>query len=392
MFRRKLSSTVVMTAVTSPLEALPGGTSAASLQAAEAGLAWWTDAIIYQIYPRSFTDANGDGIGDLPGIATRLPYLKRLGVDALWLSPFYQSPQADAGYDVADYRAVDPLFGTLEDFDRLLHEAHGLGIKVIVDLVPNHSSDEHAWFQAALKSPPGSPERARYLFRDGRGANGELPPNNWHSVFGGQAWSRASGDRQWYLHLFDSKQPDLNWDNPQVRAEFEDILRFWLERGVDGFRVDVAHGLIKASELPDTEIKKENGILVGPMWDQNGVHKIYRAWRRILDEYPGERMMVAEAVVGSHSRPNYLRPDEMQQAFNFDYLLLEGWEAAAFRNVIDASLALSAAVDATTTWVTSNYDVVRAPSRYGLSRPGTHPKGIDAAIGCTGFQDLKLKL
>jgi alpha-glucosidase len=379
MFRRKLSSTVVMTAVTSPLEALPGGTSAASLQAAEAGLAWWTDAIIYQIYPRSFTDANGDGIGDLPGIASRLPYLKRLGVDALWLSPFYQSPQADAGYDVADYRAVDPLFGTLEDFDRLLHEAHGLGIKVIVDLVPNHSSDEHAWFQAALKSPPGSAERARYLFRDGRGANGELPPNNWQSVFGGQAWSRAPGNRQWYLHLFDSKQPDLNWDNPQVRAEFEEVLRFWLDRGVDGFRVDVAHGLVKDAELPDAEHRKENGVLVGPMWDQDGVHEIYRAWRRILDEYPGERMMVAEAVVGPHSRPNYLRPDEMQQAFNFDYLLLEGWEAAAFRNVIDASLALSAAVGATTTWVTSNHDVVRAPSRYGLSRPGAHPKGIDAA-------------
>ncbi|WP_090624722.1 glycoside hydrolase family 13 protein [Azotobacter beijerinckii] len=368
-----------MTAVTSPLEALPGGASAASLQAAEAGLAWWTDAIIYQIYPRSFADANGDGIGDLPGIASRLPYLKRLGVDALWLSPFYRSPQADAGYDVADYREVDPLFGTLEDFDRLLHEAHALGIKVIVDLVPNHTSDEHAWFQAALKSPPGSPERARYLFRDGRSANGELPPNNWQSVFGGQAWSRAPGDHQWYLHLFDGKQPDLNWDSPQVRAEFEDVLRFWLDLGVDGFRVDVAHGLVKDSELPDAEHRKENGVLVGPMWDQDGVHEIYRAWRRILDEYPGERMMVAEAVVGSHSRPNYLRPDEMQQAFNFDYLLLEGWEAAAFRNVIDASLALSAAVGATTTWVTSNHDVVRAPSRYGLSKPGLHPRGIDAA-------------
>ncbi|WP_061291383.1 glycoside hydrolase family 13 protein [Azotobacter vinelandii] len=369
-----------MSAVNPSLETVRDGASADAPRAAEAGLAWWADAIIYQIYPRSFADANGDGIGDLPGITSRLPYLKRLGVDALWLSPFYKSPQADAGYDVADYRVVDPLFGTLEDFDRLLHEAHGLGIKVIVDLVPNHTSDEHAWFRAALQSPPGSAERARYLFRDGRGENGELPPNNWQSVFGGAAWSRAPGDRHWYLHLFDGKQPDLNRDNPQVRAEFEDVLRFWLDRGVDGFRVDVAHGLVKDSELPDAEQRKENGVLVGPMWDQDGVHEIYRAWHRILDQYPGERMMVAEAWVTPQERlTHYIRSDEMQQAFNFDYLLLENWDAGTFKSVIDASLSLAAEVSATTTWVTSNHDVVRAPSRYGLSRLGAHPKGIDAA-------------
>ena len=218
---------------------------------AVAGTEWWRSAVIYQIYPRSFADADGDGIGDLPGITSRLPYLARLGIDAIWLSPFYRSPQADAGYDVADYRLVDPLFGTLDDFERMRHQAHALGMKVIVDLVPNHTSDEHAWFQAALKSPPGSAERARYLFRNGKGPHGDLPPNNWQSVFGGNAWSRAPGDSQWYLHLFDRKQPDLNWDHPEVRAEFEDVLRFWLDRGVDGFRVDVAHGLIKAPGLPD---------------------------------------------------------------------------------------------------------------------------------------------
>jgi len=214
------------------------------------GAEWWRSAVIYQIYPRSFADFDGDGVGDLPGISTRLPYLARLGVDAVWLSPFYRSPQADAGYDVADYRAVDPLFGTLSDFDHLLQQAHALGMRVIVDLVPNHTSDEHAWFKAALASPAGSPERARYIFRDGHGAHGERPPNNWKSVFGGSAWSRAPGDRQWYLHLFDHRQPDLNWEHPEVRMELENVLRFWLDRGVDGFRVDVAHGLVKAPAFP----------------------------------------------------------------------------------------------------------------------------------------------
>jgi alpha-glucosidase len=257
------------------------------------GTEWWRTAVIYQIYPRSFADADGDGIGDLPGITSRLPYLARLGIDAIWLSPFYRSPQADAGYDVADYRLVDPLFGTLDDFERMRQQAHALSMKVIVDLVPNHTSNEHAWFQAALKSPPGSAERARYLFRDGKGPHGDLPPNNWQSVFGGNAWSRAPGDSQWYLHLFDRKQPDLNWDHPEVRAEFEDVLRFWLDRGVDGFRVDVAHGLIKAPGLPDwaghaamVEGAEGGDDDPGPMWDQEGVHEIYRSWRRLLDTYP----------------------------------------------------------------------------------------------------------
>jgi len=355
---------------------------------AHAGAEWWRSAVIYQIYPRSFADSDGDGIGDLPGITAKLPYLARLGVDAIWLSPFYRSPQADAGYDVADYRAVDPLFGTLDDFDRMLRGAHALSMKVIVDLVPNHTSDEHAWFQAALKSPPGSAERARYLFRDGRGAHGELPPNNWQSVFGGNAWSRAPGDSQWYLHLFDRKQPDLNWDHPEVRTEFEDVLRFWLERGVDGVRVDVAHGLIKAPGLPDwgghatmvegVEDGSGSSHTAGPMWDQDGVHEIYRSWRRVLDSYPGDRMMVAEAWIAPQSRlARYIRQDEMQQAFNFDYLLAH-WDAAELRAVIETSLAASAAVGAPTTWVMSNHDSVRHTSRYGLRKPGARPKGIDA--------------
>lgn len=348
--------------------------------------AWWRHAVIYQVYPRSFADGNGDGIGDLPGVTSRLPYLAALGVDAVWLSPFYRSPQADAGYDVSDYRDVDPLFGTLDDFDRMLQQAHRLGLRVIVDLVPNHTSDEHAWFRDALASPANSPERKRYLFRDGAGDNGELPPNNWQSIFGGRAWSKAPGDSQWYLHLFDSRQPDLDWNHPDVRDDFENVLRFWLDRGVDGFRVDVAHGLIKAEGLPDfaghvAMVEGSGGAHSnhGPMWDQEGVHEIYRSWRRVLDEYAGDRMMVAEAWVHPPARlARYVRADEMQQAFNFDYLLTH-WNADDFRAVIDRSLAVVGEVGAPTTWVMSNHDTVRHTSRYGLSVPGARPRGIDAA-------------
>ncbi|MCM2970920.1 glycoside hydrolase family 13 protein [Larsenimonas suaedae] len=342
--------------------------------------AWWRDAVIYQIYPRSFKDNNGDGIGDLPGVTSKLDYLAELGVDALWLSPFYRSPQADAGYDVADYRDVDPLFGTLADFDAMLEGAHARGLKIIVDLVPNHTSDEHVWFKAALNADPESPERDRYMFRTGKGEHAERPPNNWQSVFGGPAWTRVEGEDQWYLHLFDSKQPDLNWENPEVRAEFEDVLRFWLDRGVDGFRVDVAHGMIKAEGLPDfgqSQCMIEGGN-VGPMWDQDGVHEIYRAWRRVLDEYDGDRMMVAEAWVQPQERlARYVRPDEMQQAFNFDYLLAR-WNADALKSVIDTSIMHSDSVGAVPTWVMSNHDGVRHSSRLGLSDPGRRPNGLTA--------------
>ena len=294
--------------------------SAATSTPANAADDWRRTAVVYQVYPRSFADSNGDGVGDLPGITGRLDALAELGVDAVWLSPFYTSPQADAGYDVADYRNVDPIFGTLADFDALLEKAHSLGLKVIVDLVPNHSSDEHAWFKAALAAAPGSPERARYIFRDGRGENGELPPNNWESCFRGPAWTRTSNPDgtpgQWYLHLFDTKQPDWDWENPEVRAEFLSVLKFWLDRGADGFRVDVAHSLIKAPGLPDLdprvddgpEVDTEGAFMTGPMWDQDRVHEVYQSWRALLDGYtpdrdPGRRGLGAAAVPAGQLRP-----------------------------------------------------------------------------------------
>ncbi|RYU10758.1 DUF3459 domain-containing protein [Nocardioides iriomotensis] len=373
---------VVTSSATLPTTPL---TRSAADERDEADALWWHDAVVYQVYPRSFADGNGDGMGDLPGVTAKLPYLRDLGVDALWLSPYYVSPMADAGYDVADYRDIDPLFGSLADAEAMIAEAHRLGLKVIADLVPNHTSDEHAWFQAALAAGPGSPERDRFLFRDGRGADGELPPNDWRSVFGGQAWSRVTeadgSPGQWYLHIFDVKQADLNWHNAEVRAEFEEILRFWLDRGIDGFRVDVAHGMVKAEGLPDWDHEQE--MLDGanedgdrpPMWDQDGVHEIYRAWRQVLDSYEphGSRMMVAEAWVEPASRlARYLRPDEMHQAFNFHYLGSR-WAATDVREAIETSLEANEMVGAPTTWVLSNHDVVRHASRLGAAEePGRH--------------------
>ncbi|MFD1828418.1 MULTISPECIES: glycoside hydrolase family 13 protein [Streptomyces] len=333
---------------------------------------WWRDAVIYQVYPRSFADGNGDGMGDLAGVRARLPYLADLGVDAVWLSPFYASPQADAGYDVADYRAIDPMFGDLHDADALIRDAHELGLRIIVDLVPNHSSDQHEWFQRALREGPGSPLRDRYHFRPGRGPKGEEPPNDWESIFGGPAWTRTTNPDgtpgEWYLHLFAPEQPDFNWENEAVRDEFRSVLRFWLDMGVDGFRIDVAHGLVKAAGLPDmgsTGQLKLLGNQVLPFFDQDGVHEIYRSWRRILDEYPGERIGVAEAWTPSPERTAlYLRPDELHQAFNFHYLGT-GWDAEALRRVVDESLDSMRPVGAPTTWVLSNHDVVRHRTRLG---------------------------
>ncbi|MFE3520029.1 glycoside hydrolase family 13 protein [Streptomyces sp. NPDC059161] len=333
------------------------------------GTGWWRDAVIYQVYVRSFADSDGDGIGDLPGIRARLPHLKELGADAVWLTPFYASPQADGGYDVADYRTVDPLFGSLPDADDLVREAHRLGLRVIVDIVPNHTSDQHAWFRAALA---GGPERAHYHFRPGKGEDGQLPPNDWESIFGGPAWTRTA-DGDWYLHLFAPEQPDLDWDHPAVRAEFESVLRFWLDLGVDGFRIDVAHGMVKAAGLPDigaSEQAKLIGSQVLPFFDQDGVHEIHRAWRRLLDSYPGERIAVAEAWAPSPERlALYVRPDELHQAFNFQFLTCR-WDAEEMRGTVDASLAAAGAVGAPTTWVLSNHDVVRHVTRYGGGERG----------------------
>ncbi|MGC5052544.1 glycoside hydrolase family 13 protein [Micromonospora sp. DT48] len=334
---------------------------------------WWRSAVVYQVYVRSFADSDGDGIGDLQGIRARLPYLRDLGVDALWLTPFYTSPMVDGGYDVADYRDVDPMFGNLADFEAMITDAHALGLRIIVDIVPNHTSDKHPWFTAALAAAPGSPERARYLFADGKGDDGELPPNDWESIFGGPAWTRVA-DGQWYLHLFDPAQPDLNWRHPEVRAEFEDILRFWLDRGVDGFRIDVAHGMIKAEGLPDVGFSsmttgRRQSELLGkgrlPYFDQDEVHEIYRAWRPILDSYPGGRMAVAEAWAETPQRlARYIGPDELHQAFSFDFLDAT-WSADSFRKVIDTALAESTIVGAPTTWVLSNHDRQRHVTRYG---------------------------
>ncbi|MER6198657.1 glycoside hydrolase family 13 protein [Streptomyces sp. NPDC001586] len=338
---------------------------ASSSSNATASGGWWRDAVIYQVYVRSFADSDGDGVGDLRGVRSRLPHLARLGVDAVWLTPFYVSPQADGGYDVADYRAVDPLFGDLSDADELVRAAHALGLRVIVDVVPNHTSAQHPWFRAALAGDPEA--RARYLFRPGRGADGAEPPNDWESIFGGPAWTRVA-DGQWYLHLFAPEQPDLDWDHPEVAAEFASVLRFWLDLGVDGFRVDVAHGMVKAPGLPDIG-RGAQATLIGteplPFFDQDGVHEIHRGWRRLLDSYEGDRIGVAEAWAPTSERlALYVRPDELHQAFNFRFLNCP-WDTVAMRTVIDESLAATTSVGAPTTWVLSNHDVVRHVTRYG---------------------------
>jgi alpha-glucosidase len=370
----------------------------ASMTVIGTGAEWWRSAVIYQIYPRSFADSDGDGIGDLPGITSRLESLAELGVDAIWLSPFFTSPQHDAGYDVANYIDVDPLFGTLADFDAMLAKAHALGLRVIVDLVPNHTSWDHEWFKAALAAPEGSPERDRYMFRDGLGENGELPPNNWQSVFGGPMWERTTRPDgtpgQWYLHIFDVSQPDLNWQNPWVREQMLGVLRFWLDRGVDGFRVDVAHGLIKEAGLPDYTPPADAGSMGGgslpplepgidadepetpPYWAQDGVHEIYRSWHSVLDEYEGDRVLCAEAWVEPLTKlARWVRPDEMQQAFNFTYLAAP-WNAPALRAVIDTSIHAFGTVGAPSTWVLSNHDVVRHSSRLALGADNLQGDGI----------------
>ncbi len=347
---------------------------------------WWRHAVVYQVYVRSFADSDGDGIGDLPGITSRLPHLADLGVDALWITPFYTSPQRDHGYDVADYRDVDPLFGSLSDADALVARAHELGLRVVVDLVPNHTSDQHEWFQAALAAAPGSPERARYLFRDTpEDKPAGTPPNNWSSVFGGPAWTQLD-DGQWYLHLFDSTQPDLDWRNPEVPAMFEDVLRFWLDRGVDGFRVDVAHGLFKEASLRDQVLEEGEEASSGqvnsdhsmvsldlkdePMWDQPEVHDVYRAWSRVLDAAGPDKMAVAEAWTQTpESTARFIRPDELDQAFNFAWLLTD-WSAADFAEVVTSTLAAVEPVGASPTWVLSNHDVVRHVTRYGGGAQG----------------------
>ena len=342
---------------------------------------WWRQASVYQIYPRSFADADGDGLGDLRGVTAKVPYLAALGIDAVWLSPFYPSPLADGGYDVADYRDVDPRLGTLDDFDRMTQALHAADIKIIVDIVPNHSSDEHPWFREALAAGRGSPARDRYIFRDGLGPDGSRPPSDWVSHFGGSAWTRITEPTgepgQWYLHLFAKEQPDWNWEHPEVRKDFETTLRFWSDRGVDGFRVDVAHALAKDMSEPlrsKPSVADELTPVDGkdPLFDRDEVHEIYAQWRKVFDEYDPPRSAVAEAWVPAERRPAYASPEGLGQAFNFD-LLRADFDRRAFREIITNNLDQAAASGASSTWVLSNHDVVRHATRYGL--PPGHDLG-----------------
>ena len=342
---------------------------------------WWRSAAIYQVYIRSFADGNGDGVGDIAGIRDRLSYLADLGVDAIWVNPWYPSPMEDAGYDISDYRSIEPAYGTMEQAEAMISEAHGLGMRVILDLVPNHVSDAHPWFQEALLAAPGSASRDRFHFRPGKGDNGDEAPNDWASSFGGPAWTRvkdADGNPgEWYLHLFTPEQPDVNWRNDDIRADFETTLRFWFDRGIDGFRIDVAQFLSKDADLPDLNgLKYPMPIPADgsdpaphPHFDRDEVHEIYRSWRAVADSYDPPRVFVAEAWVGNPKRlARYLRPDELHSAFNFDFLL-SPWTGSKLRTVIDSTIISHAEVGASPTWVLSNHDGARHLSKY--ARPQT---------------------
>ncbi len=340
---------------------------------------WWRDAVTYEVHPRAFRDADGDGVGDLAGLTARLDHLAWLGADAVWVTPFYPSPLADAGYDVSDPTGVDPRLGTEADFDALVGTAHRLGLKLVLDLVPNHTSERHPWFRAALADRPDGPDRRRYLFRDGRDG-GRRPPNDWESAFGGPAWTRVP-DGQWYLHLHAPQQPDLDWRHPAVRAGFEEVLRHWLDRGVDGFRIDVAHTLFKAPGLPDAgpgQRRDPARTHLLPYHDQEELHPLFRSWRALLDRHPApsgavppdERLLVAEAAVFDPDRlARYVRPGEMDQCFTFGFLEC-AWDGRAMREVVDGSVAAMASVGAPVTWVLSSHDAVRPVTRYGGGAAG----------------------
>ncbi len=346
----------------------------------------WRHQVIYEIYPKSFADDNGDGVGDVNGMRSRLPYLARLGVDALWIAPWYPSPGADGGYDITDYRSIDPAVGTLAEAERLVEEAHEAGLRVIIDLVVNHTSDQHPWFVAALKAGPGSAERARYTFRDGTGTDGSLPPNNWFSAFGDRAWTRITEPDgrpgQWYLHTFAPEQPDLDWTNPEVHSEVVDILKFWFDRGVDGIRADAVPAMAKTAGLPDTPYDPALGFQSAiwtdaPNWDTHEIHAIMREWRAVADAYDPPRFFVAEAVTCSAERlANYLRPDELHAAFNFDFLRA-GWDAARILSAINTTLETLQPVNAPATWVLSSHDETRHVTRFGRADTSASLMGFD---------------
>ncbi len=365
---------------------------------------WWRDAVVYQVYPRSFADSDGDGMGDIPGLIGRLDYLADLGLDAIWISPFYTSPLHDGGYDVTDYRSIDERLGSMDDVDTLVREAHARNLKVIMDIVPNHTSSEHPWFQELLAAQPGSAAWDRYIVREGKGPDREEPPNNWRSVFHGRGWSRirdAAGNPTgyWYLHLFDTTQPDLNWDNEEVRAEFRSILRFWFDRGIDGFRIDVAHGLVKEAGLPDHDYASDevemqpdmfaaDDVAHAPFWDQDGVHDIYREWRLVSDEYDPPRIFCGETWVPHPERlARYQRPDELHTSFNFAFLDA-GWDVERMKESIDDTIDNHGTVGAPPTWVLSNHDVVRHRTRLAPVDASGQPdldRGLRRARAATLF-------
>lgn len=336
--------------------------------------AWWRHAVIYEVYPWSFVDGDGDGVGDLAGAITRLDDLAGLGADAVWFTPWFPSPWVDGGYDVSDYENVDPRLGTLDDLDRLVREAHQRGLRVVMDMVANHTSDQHPWFQAALSAPPGSPERSRYFFRDGRGPDGSEPPNNWICGFGGSAWRRTTdpdgSPGQWYLHTFSPEQPDLNWGEPSVAEGVLGAVDFWFRRGIDGVRVDAAPAMWKVDGLPDATYDPEEGFnsrswVDSPHWDADGIHGILRAWRHLADSFTPPRMIVVESVVSSPDRlAAYLRPDEAHTAFNFDFLYA-GWDADRLRSAIAEAIPAHASVGATPTWALGSHDETRVVTRLG---------------------------
>ena len=352
---------------------------------------WWRHATVYQLYVRSFADSDGDGIGDLDGVTARLEHIAELGVDAIWLNPCYPSPNNDGGYDVTDYRDIDETYGGLAAFESLLSAAHERDLRVLLDLVPNHCSVAHPWFQQALASPPGSAARSRFHFRDGRGDRGSQPPNNWRSTFSGPAWTRVvgpDGPEQWYLHSFDATQPDFNWANPEVAEMFDDVLRTWFDRGVDGFRIDVAYAMVKHPDLPDTERPDDNPH----SWNQPGVHEIFARWRRIADSYGRAIPLVGEVWLPAAETGPYIGPGRLSQVFYFD-LMLQRWDAAAFRASIAATLGSIPPGGGVAAWTLNNHDVHRMVSRYGLTRADnmrtddanarrTRPRGeVDVALG-----------
>jgi alpha-glucosidase len=347
---------------------------------------WWRSAVVYQLYLKSFLDTDGDGIGDLDGVIDRLDHISSLGVDGIWFNPCFPSPQRDGGYDVADYLTIDPVYGGLPAFERLLQAAHARGLKVLLDLVPNHCSDQHPWFQEALAAEPGSGARRRFIFADGRGPDGSEPPNNWRSMFGGPAWERVP-DGQWYLHLFDASQPDFNWDDPSVAAMFDDVLATWFERGVDGFRIDVAHGMVKERGLPDVGA----GELNRHAWNQPGIHDIFRRWRRVADSYDRELTLVGEAWVSPAHSADYIRPDELHQVFYFG-LIRQPFEAGAFRHAVESAYAALSDDHGAPTWTLNNHDVHRAVTRYGIVEPVpiTSPDANALLTRVRGRVDLEL--